>query len=504
MYAGKNNLNNPLITLNDNFKYRNYNFGETVGEFDFDDYFSGKKVSLFSSAVFSLDHRSKILFEYSPITDIERFDEVEKLSTLYLGYSYGGASYNFSIFYGNNDELNFILSANQNLSIISGPKYIKGNLKSKNNAAVFIDNLQRNNISLRDLATNEDKVFIGIRQNKYLNSRKSVMHTLQALADSGYDYKEVVVTNYSFGEPIITDQIETVSKEITPKKLLSNEKRENLFRSKEKFPNYLYSFSPGLKTFVASREAFLHQSLTLNFNLTSYFSEKLFLDADFSYSVYDNFKNLYLEPVDTYPAQVRSDIKKYLRGFSKGVNLERFELNYFAKAGDHYLAVKGGLFEEMFGGIGFEYLNLNRFSNFAYGIELFKAKKRDYEYDLSFQDYENLTGHLNLYHYYNELNLTTHLSWGEYLAGDEGFTVDISKRFNNGLKFGAFATFTDVTKEQYGEGSFNKGIYFSLPFNTFLGNGVTTDFNWTPLTKDPGQKLAHKYKLFNMIERYVY
>ena len=80
----------------------------------------------------------------------------------------------------------------------------------------------------------------------------------------------------------------------------------------------------------------------------------------------------------------------------------------------------------------------------------------------------------------------------------------MSKRFENGLKFGFFATFTDVTSEQYGEGSFNKGIYFSLPIDSLIGNGTTTDFVWSPLTKDPGQKLNHKYKLFNLIERFVY
>ena len=51
------------------------------------------------------------------------------------------------------------------------------------------------------------------------------------------------------------------------------------------------------------------------------------------------------------------------------------------------------------------------------------------------------------------------LSAGEYLAGDIGSTVEFSRSLSNGLEFGAFATFTDVSFEQFGEGSFDKGIF---------------------------------------------
>ena len=59
--------------------------------------------------------------------------------------------------------------------------------------------------------------------------------------------------------------------------------------------------------------------------------------------------------------------------------------------------------------------------------------------------------------------LTQKLSYGEYLAGDEGVTFELSRSFLNGTKFGAFASFTDVSSEQFGEGAFDKGIFFSIP-----------------------------------------
>ena len=55
------------------------------------------------------------------------------------------------------------------------------------------------------------------------------------------------------------------------------------------------------------------------------------------------------------------------------------------------------------------------------------------------------------------------ISAGEYLAGDIGSTIEFSRTFPNGVSFGAFATFTDVSTEQFGEGSFDKGIFFNIP-----------------------------------------
>ena len=55
------------------------------------------------------------------------------------------------------------------------------------------------------------------------------------------------------------------------------------------------------------------------------------------------------------------------------------------------------------------------------------------------------------------------ISYGEYLAGDEGLTIDLSRSFENGTKFGIFASFTDVSSDEFGEGTFDKGIYFNIP-----------------------------------------
>ena len=75
-----------------------------------------------------------------------------------------------------------------------------------------------------------------------------------------------------------------------------------------------------------------------------------------------------------------------------------------------------------------------------------------------------------------------------------GILLNFSRTFYNGVQFGAFATFTDVTTKQFGEGSFDKGIFFNIPI---YGNLIS--YTWRPLTKDPGAKLNRRHTLYGLL-----
>ena len=152
----------------------------------------------------------------------------------------------------------------------------------------------------------------------------------------------------------------------------------------------------------------------------------------------------------------------------------------------------------MFSGYGFEYLYFDNSKNYAAGFELFEVQKRDYELRLGTLDYKALTGHLNFYYRnYNLIPFDAKISYGKYLAGDLGGTIQISRNFQNGIEFGVFATFTDVSTEQFGEGSFDKGIYFNVPVFRDL-----VSYTWRPLTKDPGAKLLRKHNLYDLLVKF--
>ncbi len=80
--------------------------------------------------------------------------------------------------------------------------------------------------------------------------------------------------------------------------------------------------------------------------------------------------------------------------------------------------------------------------------------------------------------------------------------VDFSKQFKSGVIVGAFATVTDLTTEEYGEGSYNKGFYVSVPFDVMTIKPSTNRANiaWQPITRDGGQTLSRKYHLYDITD----
>ena len=94
------------------------------------------------------------------------------------------------------------------------------------------------------------------------------------------------------------------------------------------------------------------------------------------------------------------------------------------------------------------------------------------------------------------------LSGGKYLAKDSGVTVNLSKSFKSGFTLGFFATKTDISSEEFGEGSFDKGIYFSIPLDVVSSKYQKNNakFIWRNLTKDGGAMLSGTMDLGGFIE----
>ena len=90
---------------------------------------------------------------------------------------------------------------------------------------------------------------------------------------------------------------------------------------------------------------------------------------------------------------------------------------------------------------------------------------------------------------------------GQYLAGDRGVTLDFSRRFKTGFRLGAFATKTNVSSEEFGEGSFDKGFYFQIPVDLFTTRYRTGNivFGLHPLTKDGGALLYGHNALWGIV-----
>ena len=164
---------------------------------------------------------------------------------------------------------------------------------------------------------------------------------------------------------------------------------------------------------------------------------------------------------------------------------------------DVYARLDVGLMEEMFGGVGGEVLYRPYRSKWALGLVAHKVRQRDYDQRFTFRKYEVTTGHLEFYYQFPK-GITSQVYAGKYLGGDKGVTVDLSRRFRTGFTLGIFASKTNISSKEFGEGSFDKGFYFAIPTDLFYPSYEPgfISFGLHPLTKDGGAILNHSSTLF--------
>ncbi len=208
---------------------------------------------------------------------------------------------------------------------------------------------------------------------------------------------------------------------------------------------------------------------------------------------YDRFKDVGHSKLP----RVRTYMREYF--VTSPTTLTNLTVNKTARASKSmYWGVYGGYFEEMFGGVGAEALYRQPGSRWAVGVDLNKVKQRDFAQDFGFRDYQVQTGHVTGYWMTPIEGVSTSLAVGKYLAGDKGATMTVSKTFANGSVMGAYATKTNVPAEVFGEGSFDKGVFWSIPFDAFLTSSSRSNagFSWKPLTRDGGAKLIRPVNLF--------
>ena len=75
-------------------------------------------------------------------------------------------------------------------------------------------------------------------------------------------------------------------------------------------------------------EEFFKGALLLENDSEYNFTDYLSVTSNLKYSVANNFEDLRYPPFNTYPAQVRSDIKQYLKNMDEGLLIGRLQLDY--------------------------------------------------------------------------------------------------------------------------------------------------------------------------------
>ncbi len=484
--SGKKGFKNPLSHLNDSFNNRDdfYGFGKG-GTFRPENYFSGN-VSLFASLNIKLkNYRFKLELDESDRTENVRIDYKESKYPLNFGVDY---------ILKNNSALYLYYERGSNLSLgvkwhddlfVEPYIYKKSKYSSKDKYKKLRESLNSNNVGVSKIEKNDSNTILHVSQ--YLHSYKQLNNIIEnSIKDSEIEEKVIVVYKIA-GLEVKNNEVE---KNINNRIIFKNN-----------YSGFKQKISLNLRPFIAGREDFIKAALLLEHDSEYIFSENFFFSSNIKISLLDNFDDLIFPPIDTYPSQVRSDIKKYLNNLGEKPSIGRAQFEYFETidAYNHFL-VSFGIYEEMFSGYGVEYLNYKTNRTIDWGFEVHEVFKRDYKFGFGLQGYHNVTYHGNVY-YKNSflIPFNVKLSFGEYLAGDKGATVELSRKFKNGITFGIFASSTNVSKDQFGEGSFDKGIFFTIPFGK---NRTLTNFLWRPLTKDPASKLIRKNNLYDLVNRY--
>ncbi len=527
LLGNEGGISNPFRSLSENFKRRPAYTG-LGGEFSFGTWFSGD-ASLFGGMEYDLKKyglRLKLEYDTSNLDEIGKVDKVK--SRFNIGATYHlSESLNLSASFERGDvfRVGFNLTGNFLEDTVGKPKP-KNVIKLDKERA---DRLRRDkgtfyrslNKSLQDEGIfiqaanyNENSVDVAVATERFFTFARTAGRTARiasALSDDEVEQLNIHVMNGDTEVVIFSLNREEFDKadkrigsvnEILDSSHIKTANNNPLYKDAEFqpkvfFPDFKWTMAPSLRHQLGGPEGFYLGALIWQTDLIVKIRRNLTLYTSIGINVYDtfdDFKNFSESPIP----KVRSDIQRYL---DEGKNhIKRMNIEYHGSPFKNvFYRVDAGILEEMFAGIGGEILYRPFNRRYVLGLSAHKVRKRAFDQKFSLMDYENVTGHLSLYNEW-PAGVVSSVSIGEYLAGDQGGTVDVSRRYKSGFTLGVYATKTNLSAEEFGEGSFDKGFYFSIPTKLFFTDYTTghIGFGISPLTKDGGARLWQSTNLYGV------
>ena len=531
--SGGVKITNPLIDLNDSFKVREYVAGGEGGEFSPDSYFSGP-AGIFGAIEYSFPYMKglKLSVEYDPVNyNIEGVKKLKKIDSkwnfalkypltngirLRLGVTRGNTlnfSFSYSKGFSNRDP--FLIKKDpprkvENAEVIR--RVVDGDKTRMYLASLRY--LKEHDISLQSANIENNELQITYGQAKFFEKTRSLGRTVDVLNQiMPKDIEHFKITLLNADMAMHTAEIPRESfaryqKQKMHDPLLkdiifyheTNPRKNHEFQPEINLPGIISGISPSMKNQVGGPDGFWFGQLDISYDLEAHLTRNFTIAGKTGINIWNNFDDLKLKSSSVLP-HVRTDVNEYLKNSRDKPYINNLQGNYFFNPiGDVYGKFTAGLLEQMFGGYGFELLYRPFDGPWGVGIEAWRVKQRGFKGDFKFLDYETTTGHLNFYLREPRSGLFLAVSGGRYLAEDSGFTIDVSKQFKSGLNMGAFFSLTDISKEEFGEGSFDKGFYFNMPVQIFFKKYQTdqTSFSFRPITRDGAARLGHDFTLWSV------
>jgi len=262
----------------------------------------------------------------------------------------------------------------------------------------------------------------------------------------------------------------------------------------------VFQIKPTLSAYINGPNVFQY-SLGV---LTTYdreLSERLFLNSGVNAILYENITEALGTNNSTLP-HVRSDFGEYAKG--PRLRVDHVLLNRVYQPSERiYARLTGGWLEEMYGGVGGQWLYVPRGAPWAFDVSVDAVKQRDFDGRFGFRDYQTVTA-LAALHYRLPYQSTFTTRVGRFLARDYGARFEISRRFRIGMELGAWYTVTNAVDTGVDGSNYrDKGVFVSIPFEALLpgDSRVVTGFSLAPWTRDVGQMLNSPVDLYRMVEK---
>ncbi|MBU2318971.1 MAG: YjbH domain-containing protein [Gammaproteobacteria bacterium] len=546
-FGTRGNISNPLCNAADRFCNRISGFADNGGSIDYDRWFTGP-ASLFAGVEYQTPYeplRLKLEYDgnnYSQDYPVTRGGvDMAPKTPWNFGAVYevsDGFDLRLSYERGTTVALGFVLSTNLNtlkspwidnelpamgtdqaatlndvdwpaldreLEDIAGYKTSK--VYQQNDAVTFVT--QQTKYRDRDVATERAAAVIANHLPTNVSAYKIIEESnnipVKSTKVSARAYRKIAAVDY-FNPSIKDAIIELPPEDINDDPLYENVERFN------------YGFSPNLSQSFGGPESFYIYNITMKGGASYWLSRNLELSSSVSINLLDNYDKLNFDtPSDgTSNYRVRTLVRAYVR--DNDANLNNLQLTWFDHYGSNwYQQVYGGYLETMFAGVGTEVLYRQPNSNWAIGADINAISQRDPDSVFGIFSDENAygngtkvlargtTGHLSFYYQpeWSFLEDTLfRIDVGKFLAADVGARFDFSKQFDSGMIIGAYASRTNMSAEDFGEGSFTKGFYLSIPFDTVSLKPTNSrgNLNWQPITRDGGQMLGKRNSLYGITD----
>lgn len=515
--AERSSFSNPLTALSDSFEVRDTDFG-LGGEVSYDSFFRGSDVGVFGGFSYDLrDWNTRFIVEYNS----DSYQRERNLGTIpdASPISYGvewepvtGITLGINRQQGN--QTGFFISAsadtkatpprrNQNLVLpVTSSQAIDSELAGRQGwyGRLLVDT-ESNGMLLRSAFMSEDGRTVSVElSNQQYNLTADALNRFLILAELHLP-PDVQTINVILNEDGIRTNAVRYQRQFGAQErpwlgredLVSIQPGQPLFdttnRTRYIFPNVAFGADIAMRVSLFDPDRPARYQLMLKTSAAMDLGNYFTVIGTYNINIDNDFDTITRDANSVLP-HVRTEIARYLNEGDTG--LDGLYLRKRGNLGrDLYFQAYGGYLEEMYAGVGGEILYSPFQSRLSFGVNLNWVRQRDYDKDFDLLDYSVVTGHVSAYWatpWYN-YDLAVHV--GQYLARDKGATFEVRRTFDNGWMVGAWATFTNVSAEDFGEGSFDKGLFFRIPFDQILPGNTRAAYSnsMRSIQRDGGQRI---------------